>query len=104
VARRKKKDTDELIRHVASEFEPEDVLQRNAAGAEAIVRIFGVSGQKVAAAGGGVARRGEIERAGFRVHETPIFGAGHVTIELPDPVTPADAVRFNALFGRSTAT
>jgi hypothetical protein len=92
---------DAWIRRVALEFEPEDVLERQAGGAAAIVGIFGVSGKRVTSSGPGCARRADVEAAGFRVHDTPRFGDGHVTIELPDPVTPAVANAFNALFGRS---
>lgn len=51
------------------------------------------------------ATKQDFENAGFRVHSTPGQGKknpdlDHHTVELPDPVTPADADRFNKVLGR----
>jgi hypothetical protein len=41
----------------------------------------------------------KLEGNGFSVTQTG-KNPDHVTIELPDPVTEADAVKFNSCFGR----
>jgi hypothetical protein len=52
------------------------------------------------------ATRADFERAGFPVHSTPGQGKknpdlDHHTVELPDPVTPEDAERFNRVLNRT---
>jgi len=51
------------------------------------------------------ATREQFEKAGFPVHYTPGQGrkgdTTHHTVQLPNPVTPADADRFNATLGRT---
>lgn len=48
------------------------------------------------------ATRREFEEAGFPVHHTPTArDPNHHTVELPDPVTPEDARRFNEILGRT---
>jgi hypothetical protein len=45
---------------------------------------------------------GQLEAAGFRVRDTPSnHDPNHKTIEMPNPVTPDDAKRFNTTMGRS---
>lgn len=47
------------------------------------------------------ATRQQLENAGFPVHSTPTKNdPAHHTVQMPDPVTPADADRFNAALGR----
>jgi RHS repeat-associated protein len=48
------------------------------------------------------ATRSELEAAGFPVHSTPTArDPNHHTVELPNPVTPEDADRFNQALGRT---
>ena len=45
------------------------------------------------------ATRTDVESAGFPVHDTPTRNdPGHVTVELPKPVTTEDAASFNEVF------
>ncbi len=49
------------------------------------------------------ATRAAFENAGFEVRHTPTRAdPTHHTVQLPKPVTPADAARFNAVLGRTT--
>ena len=66
------------------------------------IGIHGVSGSTTRPDGAcSSATCGQLEAAGFRVHDTPTRAdPGHKTIELPSPVSRDDAERFNRTFGR----
>ncbi len=78
-------------------------LERRATEAEnSNIGIHGVSGSTtkpdVACSS---ATCGQLEDAGFKVHDTPTRNdPNHVTIELPKPVKPDDAKKFNDTLGR----
>lgn len=47
------------------------------------------------------AKRGDFEKAGFEARYTPTKNdPNHHTIQLPNPVTPADEKRFNDVLKR----
>jgi len=78
-------------------------LERKATEAEASnIEIHGVSGSTTMPDGPcSAATCGALEDAGFKVHDTPTRAdPNHKTIELPKPVTPEDAKKFNEVFGR----
>ncbi len=92
---------DEVLRCLGIASESASRLGRKAGEAEVVLGIRGVS----VTAGPeerlhSWAYRAAVE-AEFRVHDTPTHrDPQHRTIELPKPVTPAVAARFNRLFGR----
>lgn len=74
-------------------------LDRKAKEAEAKGLPHGVSGStNDLGPDASVASRWDLEANGFKVTETA--GKGHVTIEMPDPVTKQDAAKLNTCFGR----
>ncbi|MGO1070755.1 RHS repeat domain-containing protein [Lysobacter sp. CA199] len=78
-------------------------LERKSMEAEASsIRIHGVSGSTTKPGGPcSSATCGQLEAAGFKVHDTPVRGdKNHKTIEMPKPVTKEDAKRFNRVLGR----
>lgn len=92
--------SDELLYRFGQAPESVAKLADDAARAEAVLGIHGVSAtarapRRAAAS----ARRGDVEKH-FAVHNTGRDPA-HRTIELPKPVTQEVADRFNRLFGRS---
>jgi hypothetical protein len=76
-------------------------LATQAAAAEQVLGIHGVSvTARPTSAPGGRARRADVEPT-FRVHDTPTRRDPlHRTVELPKPVTAEAAAEFNRLFGR----
>ncbi|HET8700956.1 MAG TPA: RHS repeat-associated core domain-containing protein, partial [Nitrococcus sp.] len=79
-------------------------LGRKSQQAEDALGIHGVSGSTTPPAAGtpcSAANCSALEAAGFRVHRTPSRrDPGHVTIELPKPVSKEAADAFNEVFGR----
>jgi hypothetical protein len=92
---------DEILKRFGVDPEPADRLAVQAAAAEAVLGIHGVSvTARETTSQAGRARRSDVEKV-FPVHNTgsrrdPL----HRTVELPKPVTPAVAEQFNRLFGR----
>lgn len=75
-------------------------LERKAGEAEAAGFPHGVSGSTSdLGPNASSASRADLEANDFPVTQTG-SNPNHVTIELPDPVTPQDAQRFNECFGR----
>lgn len=93
--------SDERLKRFGTEPESVAKLAEDAARAETILGIHGVSVTgRSSLAPGGACSRAEIEKL-FRVHDTPTRRDKlHRTIELPKPVTSEVAERFNRLFGR----
>lgn len=112
----------ELPNILASEAKPDDILVRRGTGWESTSRL---NRQALAAEAAGFphgvsvttpasnarlsnnpldasqALRRAFEQAGFPVHYTPTRNDPyHHTVELPKPVTPADATNFNEVLGR----
>lgn len=92
---------DELLKRFGSDPETAEKLAADAARADGVLGIHGVSvTARETTAPAGAASRAEVERH-FRVHDTPTRrDRGHRTVELPKPVTPETADLFNRLFGR----
>lgn len=92
---------DEVLKRLGTDPESPARLARKAAEAERVLGIHGVSvtaGVPRGPASG--AARADVE-AKFPVHETPTRADPfHRTVELPKPVTPEVADRFNRVFGR----
>lgn len=90
---------DEILFRFGNEPESAQKLADDAARAEAVLGIHGVSvTARLPKLPAPSAPRSEIEKY-FRVHHTgrdPL----HRTVELPKPVTPEVAELFNRLFGR----
>ena len=95
---------DEVLKRFGTDPESAEKLAGDAAKAEAIIGIHGVSvTARETTATVGSATRSEIERH-FTVHDTPSRrDKGHRTVELPKPVTLEVAEAFNRLFGRGEA-
>jgi hypothetical protein len=94
---------DEQLKRFGTDPEPAERLAEQAAAAQAVLGIHGVSvTARSTNAPAGVAPRSEVEKH-FRVHNTPSRRDPlHRTVELPQPVTPEVADLFNRLFGRVT--
>jgi hypothetical protein len=94
---------DERLKRFGTELETAEKLASDAARAEAILGIHGVSvTARETSAPAGAANRIDIEQS-FRVHDTPTRrDKRHRTIELPKPVTQEVAELFNRLFGRGS--
>lgn len=92
---------DEVLRRFGSAPESADRLAEQAAAAEAVLGVHGVSvTARATAAPAAAAPRPAVE-ARFPVHDTPSRRDPlHRTVELPRPVTPEVADEFNRLFGR----
>lgn len=92
---------DEQLKRFGTDPESADRLAEQAAAAEAVIGIHGVSvTARDTTAPAGVAPRTEVEKH-FVVHDTPSRrDPRHRTVELPKPVTPEVAELFNRLFGR----
>ena len=92
---------DEQLKRFGTDPESADRLAEQAARAEAVLGIHGVSvTARATTAPAGVAARPDVEKH-FRVHDTPSRrDPQHRTVELPRPVTPEVAELFNRLFGR----
>ena len=77
-------------------------LNRKAQEAEAQIGKHGVSGTTTKPSGPcSSASCADLEAAGFKVKATPTKrDSGHVTVELPKPVTKEVAQKFNDTFGR----
>lgn len=78
-------------------------LERKSTEAEnSSIGIHGVSGSTTKPDGPcSSATCGQLEAAGFKVHDTPTRAdPNHKTIEMPKPVRPEDAKRFNQTMGR----
>jgi hypothetical protein len=92
---------DEQLKRFGTDPESADRLAEQAAKAEAVLGIHGVSvTARDTIAPAGTAPRSEVEKH-FRVHDTPSRRDPlHRTVELPKPVTPEVAELFNRLFGR----
>ena len=93
--------TPETLKRFGTDPEPADRLAAQAAAAETVLGIHGVSvTARDTTAPAGATARPDVE-AHFRVHDTPSRRDPlHRTVELPKPVTPEVAELFNALFGR----
>ena len=92
---------EEVLKRFGTDPESAEKLAGDAAKAEAVLGIHGVSVTgRTTSAPAGEAERADIE-AHFRVHDTPSRRDPlHRTVELPKPVTPEVAELFNRLFGR----
>jgi hypothetical protein len=92
---------DEVLTRFGIDPETATELAEQAAAAESLVGIHGVSVTgRPTTAPGDRARRDEVERI-FRVHNTKTRRDKlHRTVELPKPVTDEVADKFNRLFGR----
>ena len=88
-------------RRLRAEPETAEKLAEQAANAEDLLGIHGVSvTARPTSAPGGRAQRADVEQI-FQIHETPTRRDKlHRTIELPKPVTLDVAELFNRLFGR----
>jgi hypothetical protein len=93
---------DEQLKRFGVDPESADRLAEQAAAAEAVLGIHGVSATaRNTTSPAGVAFRSEVEKY-FRVRDTPSRRDPlHRTIELPKPVTAEVAEVFNRIFGRS---
>ena len=91
----------EVLKRFGAEPESADRLAAQAAAAEAVLRIHGVSvTARDTDAAAGRAARSAIEPH-FRIHDTPTRRDPlHRTVELPKPVTAEVTELFNRLFGR----
>jgi len=92
---------DEILTRFGTDPESADRLAAQAAMAESVLGIHGVSttARRVAAAGSRALR--SVVKLVFPVRETPSRRDPlHRTVELPKPVTPEVAEAFNRLFGR----
>jgi hypothetical protein len=94
-------DPDELLKRFGTDPEPTGKLAADAAKAEAVLGIHGVSvTARSTDKPAGTARRADVA-AHFPVLDTPSRrDPSHRTIELPKPVTAEVADLFNRLFGR----
>lgn len=92
---------DEILKRFGTDPEPAEKLARDAAAAEAVLGIHGVSvTARDTTAPAGRASRADIEPH-FPVRDTPTRrDPKHRTVELPKPVTREVADLFNRLFGR----
>jgi|SRR5262245_28484961 len=92
--------SDEALTRFGSAPETAKELTDQAARAESVIGIHGVSvTARPTIAPGGRARRADVEPH-FLVHNTPTRRDKlHRTVELPQPVTEEVAERFNRLFG-----
>jgi len=96
------KDASQIVFRMGEDKESASRLGRKALEAEQAIGIHGVSGStarpNVPCSSGTCAN---LEAAGFKVIPTPTRSDPyHVTIELPSPVTPEVAKRFNNALGR----
>ena len=93
---------DELLKRFGTDPESAERLAAQAAAAQAVLGIHGVSvSARDTSAPCDSAPRAVVQTA-FPVHDTPSRRDPlHRTVELPVPVTPEVAERFNRLFGRS---
>ena len=93
--------SEETLTRLGADPESAQNLAEQAAKAEQILGVHGVSvTARPTSAPGGRAQRVDVEKL-FRVHETPTRRDKlHRTIELPKPVTPEVAEQFNRVFGR----
>jgi hypothetical protein len=91
----------EVLKRFGADPESADRLAAQAAAAEAVLGVHGVSvTARETTAPSGMAARSDVE-SHFRVHDTPSRRDPlHRTVELPKPVTPEVADLFNRLFGR----
>jgi hypothetical protein len=91
----------EELKRFGLDPESAEQLAGQAAAAEAMIGIHGVSvTARDTSAPAGRGPRGEVEKV-FRVHNTPSRRDPlHRTVELPRPVTPDVADTFNRLFRR----
>jgi len=92
---------DEQLKRFGLAPESADRLAEQAAAAEAVLGVHGVSvTARPTTAPAGTAGRSDVEKH-FRVHDTPSRrDPAHRTVELPKPVTAETATLFNQLFGR----
>lgn len=92
---------EEVLKRFGTDPETADKLAADAAAAEAVIGIHGVSvTARNTNAPAGHANRSDVEQH-FPVHNTPTRRDRlHRTVELPQPVTPEVAELFNRLFGR----
>jgi hypothetical protein len=92
---------DEVLKRFGTDPEPTEKLAGDAARAETVLGIHGVSvTARDTTAPAGHAARADVE-AHFPVRDTPTRRDKlHRTVELPKPVTPEVAELFNPLFGR----
>lgn len=92
---------DEQLKRFGTDPESAERLGQQAAAAEAMIGIHGVSvTARARTAPAGTAARPEVEKH-FRVHDTPSRRDPlHRTVELPEPVTQKVADLFNRVFGR----
>jgi hypothetical protein len=92
---------DEVLKRFGAEPESADRLAAQAAAAEAVLGVYGVSvTARDTDAPAGRAARADVERH-FRVRDTPSRrDPQHRTVELPKPVTAEVAELVNRLFGR----
>jgi hypothetical protein len=92
---------DEYLKRFGAEAETAARLAEQAAAAESVLGIHGVSvTARKTTAPAGVAPRSEVEKH-FQVHDTPSRRDPlHRTVELPKPVTGEVAEAFNQVFGR----
>ena len=93
---------DPVIYRMGTSKESPTRLGNKAAEAESAIGRHGVSGSTTKPSGPcSSASCSSLESAGFKVTPTPTRGdPGHVTIELPKPVTKEVAEKFNATLGR----
>ena len=95
---------DDVIYRLGDRTESPSRLSRKSAEAEEALGVHGVSGSTTRPSPGtpcSSASCSALEAAGFPVHRTPSRrDPGHVTIELPNPVTKEVADTFNEVFGR----
>jgi hypothetical protein len=91
----------EELKRFGSDPESAERLAEQAASAEAVLGIHGVSvTARATTSQAGRASRADVEQH-FRVHDTPSRRDPlHRTVELPKPVTADVAELFNRLFGR----
>ena len=91
--------TDEILTRFGDAWESADKLAKDAARAEAIIGIHGVSvTARPPKRPAPSALRSDVEQH-FKVHETSSDPL-HRTVELPRPVTAEVADLFNRIFGR----
>jgi hypothetical protein len=92
---------EELLKRFGADPESVEKLAGDAANAEAVLGIHGVSvTARETKAPAGRASRPDVEQH-FKVHDTPSRrDKRHRTVELPKPVTQEVADLFNRLFGR----
>jgi hypothetical protein len=92
----------EILKRFGTEPESAERLAGQAAAAELVLGIHGVSvTARDTDAPAGRAARAAVE-AHFRVHDTPTRrDPAHRTVELPKPLTAETAEKFNRVLGRA---